>query len=203
MGAAFQFTVKRDINRVKINLRKTTNGLPLNLVSDKWLKEYEKTGKGWLRILSDSIAPRIQTGDQILIAQVAPSNIHIGDIITFWRNNLLVTHRVVRKVREEGDVYFIERGDRYSQHSLIDPQSLMGKVLQIKKDEKCYMLDAIPWQIFNRIVGIAIYCAFTTRLISSKVPFIPRPLKNIMNRVYKLFALISDKILRVILLRSK
>jgi len=110
---------------VKTDSVNTIDGFPAKLVSDKWLEEYKNTGKGQLRILSNSMAPLIKTGDQIFIEKVESSKIHVGDIITFWKNSVLVTHRVLRKVRKEGDVFYIERGDRYSQHSLVTPQSLV------------------------------------------------------------------------------
>jgi len=78
----------------------------------------------------------------------------------------------------------------------------MGKVIQIKKDQKIYKLDSMPWQIFNRIIGIAFCFAIATRSIAHEMPFLPTPLKNIISSVYKLFSLISNKILAALLLRK-
>jgi signal peptidase I len=186
-----------------INVSHAIKSFPRKLVTDRWLEEFEKTGKGWLRILSGSMSPLIQSGDQIFIEKVTPSKIYIGDIITFWKGNVLVTHRVIRKVRKEGDIYFIERGDRYLRHSLVASRSLMGKVRQIKKGAKNYNIDSLIWQLFNRIVGITFFCAFATRMISRKIPFFPKFLKYFVKNIYKIFGLASDKMLGVVMLLKK
>ncbi len=183
--------------------QKIINGFPKKFVSNKWLEEFERTGKGWLRILSDSMSPFIQTGDRIFIEKVSPSNVHVGDIMTFWKGNILVTHRIIRKFRKEGDTYLIERGDQYPHHSLVSPESLVGKVRQIQKNDKVYNSNEMPLLMINRFAGIALNYAFATRLIARKVPFLPRPMKNIIKRVYKLLALISNKILRSTLVFKK
>ena len=88
------------------------NNLTKKLVTESWLEKFVNTGSGWLIIISGSMAPLIQIKDQILIKKTTPSHIHIGDIITFWQGNILVTHRVIRKFTKNGNTYFIEKGDR-------------------------------------------------------------------------------------------
>ncbi|MCX5904876.1 MAG: S26 family signal peptidase [Proteobacteria bacterium] len=70
--------------------------IPQKLVTEAWLRNYEIKKTGWLRLLSGSMAPLINTGDQVLIEKIVPADIGIGDIITFWRNDILITHRVIR-----------------------------------------------------------------------------------------------------------
>ena len=71
---------------------------------------------GWrsLAVLSGSMAPALQTGDQIVVRPVAPVALRVGDIVTFndpSRRHVLVTHRV-RDVRVAGaTVHVVTRGD--------------------------------------------------------------------------------------------
>ena len=71
---------------------------------------------GWrpLAVLSGSMAPTLETGDEIIVRPVAPVALHVGDIVTYndpSRGNVLVTHRV-RDVRVTKDtVHVITRGD--------------------------------------------------------------------------------------------
>lgn len=71
---------------------------------------------GWrsLAVLSGSMAPTLQTGDQIVVRPVAPVALRVGDIVTFndpSRRQVLVTHRV-RAVRVAGaTVHVVTRGD--------------------------------------------------------------------------------------------
>lgn len=71
---------------------------------------------GWrsLAVLSGSMAPTLQTGDEIVIRPVAPLALRVGDVVTFndpSRGHVLVTHRV-RDVRVAGAaVHVVTRGD--------------------------------------------------------------------------------------------
>jgi signal peptidase I len=74
---------------------------------------------GWrpLAVLSGSMAPTLQTGDEIVVRPVAPGALRVGDVVTFpdaSRGNALVTHRV-RDVRVAGAaVHVVTRGDANS-----------------------------------------------------------------------------------------
>jgi len=111
----------------------TSPAFPKKLVSKTWVEEFEKTGAGWLQILSGSMAPLIQKWDRIYVEKVDLSKIHRGDIITFWRSGVLITHRVIKKMQHGDEMSFVERGDQYFTHSIISSSSVIGKVKQIKK----------------------------------------------------------------------
>ena len=53
----------------------TFPAFPKKLVSKTWVEEFEKTGAGWLQILSGSMAPLIQKWDRIYVEKVDLSNI--------------------------------------------------------------------------------------------------------------------------------
>jgi signal peptidase len=71
---------------------------------------------GWrpLAVLSGSMAPTLQTGDEIVVEPVAPVALRVGDVVTFndaSRGNDLVTHRI-RAIRVSGaTVHVVTRGD--------------------------------------------------------------------------------------------
>ena len=71
---------------------------------------------GWrpLAVLSGSMAPTLQTGDEIVVRPVAPVALRVGDVVTFndpSRGYVLVTHRV-RDIRVAGaTVHVVTRGD--------------------------------------------------------------------------------------------
>lgn len=69
-------------------------------------------------VLSGSMAPAINAGDVVIVADVEPSAIEEGDVITFVPPSgheeagaERVTHRVVEVVREDGALYFRTKGD--------------------------------------------------------------------------------------------
>jgi signal peptidase len=71
---------------------------------------------GWrpFAVLSGSMAPTLDTGDEIVVEPVAPVALRVGDIVTFndpSRGDALVTHRV-RDIRVAGaTVHVVTRGD--------------------------------------------------------------------------------------------
>jgi signal peptidase I len=71
---------------------------------------------GWrpLAVLSGSMAPALDTGDEIVVRPITPVELRVGDIVTFndsSRRDVLVTHRV-RDVRVVGKtVHVVTRGD--------------------------------------------------------------------------------------------
>jgi signal peptidase I len=155
---------------------------------------------GWLTILSGSMAPLIQIGDQIFIKKIKdPSHIHLGDIITFWQGNILVTHRVIRKFTKNGNMYLIEKGDANVNYSCVDAQSTIGKVTKVKKGGQEVLLDTVTWSVLNRTIGITLFSAFALRAIGRRVSFVPEWLKNIIRYAFDIAERLRDKIVRTII----
>jgi len=71
---------------------------------------------GWrpLAVLSGSMAPALQTGDEVVVEPVAPTALRVGDVVTFEdpsRGRRLVTHRVQRLRATGATVHVVTRGD--------------------------------------------------------------------------------------------
>ena len=181
------------------NVANAHNNQPKKFVTSLWLEKFAKTGNGWLIIISGSMAPLIQIKDQILIKRTTASQVYIGDIITFWQENILVTHRVIRKFTKGGNIYFVEKGDANTNYSWVDAQSMIGKVIKIKKGELEVDIDALPWKTFNRITGIGLLCAFALRAIGRRIPAIPQWLKNFVRRAFAFLVWFKNKTLRIML----
>ena len=184
--------MENDSGQELINFKK-------KLVTESWLEKFVSTGSGWLIIISGSMAPLIQIKDQILIKKTTPSHIHLGDIITFWQGNILVTHRVIRKFTKNGNTYFIEKGDRNANYSCLDAQSTIGKVTKVKKGGHEIILETLKWNVINRTVGVALFSAYVLRVIGRRVPFIPDWLKNSIRGLFESAERLRDKIVRTIL----
>ncbi len=184
--------MENDSGQELINFKK-------KLVTESWLEKFANTGSGWLIIISGSMSPLIQIKDQILIKKTAPSHLHIGDIITFWQGNILVTHRVIRQYTKWGNIYFVEKGDANANYSWVDAQSIIGKVRKIKKGEKEIDVETLLWKTFNRTIGIGLLCAFALRAVGRKIPNVPEWLKKLVGRAFAIFAWFKNKTLRLLL----
>lgn len=62
-------------------------------------------------VLSSSMSPSIHAGDIVVVDSVDPATIEEGDIITYERNDNLVTHRVIEVTTESGERAFRTQGD--------------------------------------------------------------------------------------------
>lgn len=175
------------------------NNFTKKLVTESWLEKFANTGSGWLIIISGSMSPFIQIKDQILVKKISPTQIHLGDIITFWQGNILVTHRVIRKINKNGNTYFIEKGDVNTNYSRVDAQSIIGKVRKIKKGEKEIDIDTLLWKTFNRTIGIGLLCALALRVVGRRMPGVPEWSKNLVRRAFAIFAWFKNKTLRALL----
>ena len=175
------------------------NNFRKKLVTDSWLEKFVNSGSGWLIIISGSMAPLIQIKDQILIKKTPPSQIHPGDIITFWRGNMLVTHRVIRKFNKSGNTYFVEKGDANANYSRVENKLLIGKVVKIKKGNREFILDTLAWTMLNRTIGVFLLGAYSMRIIGRKTPYIPGWIKSVVRQVFDIVVSLRDKIVRTIL----
>lgn len=82
-----------------------------------------------LSVLSGSMRPVFEPGDMIVIREVKPENIHIGDILTFKVGSTIVTHRVVQVTNENGAITFKTKGDANNTEdgSLTQDDKLIGR----------------------------------------------------------------------------
>ena len=68
-----------------------------------------------LVVLSDSMHPKIQSGDLIICKKTNENDVNIGDIICFYDSSLLdkslVSHRVIDIIYEDESVLFKTKGD--------------------------------------------------------------------------------------------
>jgi len=87
-------------------------------------------------IVSGSMRPTIEVNDAIVVKKMNPENIEIGDVITFTSSDsrysgMTITHRVVGKVRKNGNLYFRTKGDNndVSDSSLVSYKNVYGKVV--------------------------------------------------------------------------
>jgi signal peptidase I len=166
-------------------------------VTGRWIDKFESTGHGWLMITSGSMYPLIKSGDLLHVEKTTVSAVYPGDIIAFWKGNRLITHRVILKAGNNRQTYFIERADRHPEYSIVNAQSLVGKVKSIKRNERVYHLEKLRWQLFNRGIGATFFCTYKVRKIIQKIDFVPKQVKDIIRKI-----LISSRTLREKLLAN-
>ena len=84
-----------------------------------------------LIVQSGSMEPAIKTGAVVIVKPI--ENYQINDVITFASENSgkSTTHRIVREETENGETYFVTKGDANNgeDNNKIAPDKIIGKVL--------------------------------------------------------------------------
>lgn len=62
-------------------------------------------------IISGSMIPQINVDDVVISREVPISELHVGDIISFKNENVIITHRIINISSENGDTVFKTKGD--------------------------------------------------------------------------------------------
>lgn len=92
-----------------------------------------------LKVISSSMQPTIEDGTCVVIRQVDPEEIQVGDIITFVADapdikGYLNTHRVSRIIQdaEKGETLFITKGDAYEEEDdyPVEASQIVGRYVQ-------------------------------------------------------------------------
>lgn len=107
-------------------------------------------------ITTDSMKPNISQGDIIIIKETEEEKLKIDDIITFRKNNKLITHRIIEiETDEEGNRQYVTKGDNNNIEDLekVSCQEIegkktvripvLGKVVILLQDEVYIILIAI------------------------------------------------------------
>lgn len=79
-------------------------------------------------VVSGSMAPEIPVGSVVYVERVAPEDVKAGDVIAFWRDGSVVTHRVVENRFVVGE--YITKGDANEAEDINPTQyaDLVGRV---------------------------------------------------------------------------
>ena len=90
----------------------------LTLIAKSFLNKDEVPSVGGmlpLIVLTDSMYPKIESGDLIICNMVEAQDIKVNDVISFFdpagNGTSIVTHRVVEIFEENGEIFFRTRGD--------------------------------------------------------------------------------------------
>lgn len=110
--------------------------LPAPVLNELWEELLIQHTTCWARVVSNSMYPLIERGDQVLVERAILHKVHFGDIAVFRRNGTLMTHRVLRKCKFNGEYHFLEKGDATLQSSLVPAKNIIGWVIAIRNSGK-------------------------------------------------------------------
>lgn len=108
-----------------------------------------------LRVSGKSMHPLMRGGDPIQIEKCDPKELFIGDIITFKKDGLYVTHRVLWLTKKGNGIRLITKGDNeINTDPPVLPLSVLGKVAFIERGNRTLRLNTPFWRSMNRLLGV-------------------------------------------------
>jgi len=118
-----------------------------------------------------SMLPLIKPGSVLKIRCTDEKDIKIGDIVVFLTDeDSLVSHRVIGRVSRDGKIFFKEKGDNIFKVIERPVNTIVGKVIGIKEQNKEIDLTTNMWRFFNLFLGYswAIFFKFLEIAITLK-----------------------------------
>ena len=100
--------ILRDYNKKKIN--SLIPALIISIIAVYFTSGYFKYYM--VAIASGSMTPNINKGDVVIIEKTNKyDEIEVGQVMAYKYNNVIVVHRVIRKINDDGSYYFYTKGD--------------------------------------------------------------------------------------------
>ena len=115
-------------------------------------------------VLSGSMQSEIYVGDLVIVKEVDPSTLKIGDIIAFRESeNIVTTHRIVELKTQDNQVCFITKGDanNVNDSGLVYSNMLEGKYkTRIPRLGNAILFIQQPMGFAILMMSILIICIF-------------------------------------------
>ena len=107
------------------------------------------------RVISGSMAPLIEVGDEVVVKRVGTAELRRGDIVLYAADGALRVHRLLARRRQGGMTLLVTKGDA----SLTpDPpwrqKQLLGKAVAISREHIVLNLESRRWKAINRLLGL-------------------------------------------------
>lgn len=100
--------ILRDYNKKKIN--SLIPALIISIIAVYFTSGYFKYYM--VAIASGSMTPNINKGDVVIIEKTDKyEEIEVGQVMAYKYNNVIVVHRVIKKINDNGSYYFYTKGD--------------------------------------------------------------------------------------------
>lgn len=102
--------------------------------------------------------PLLKEGDNILVQNITPETLRVGDVVVFPCADKMIAHRFLGYQRtDQGKKLMVTKGDNlpYVDNPLCPTEFLLGKVIEIHRNDKIRAMD-YPMRFFasQLIAGI-------------------------------------------------
>ena len=83
-----------------------------------------------IAVASNSMSPVYRRGDAVIYEKLKVEELEAGDILAFQKESRIVTHRIVKIWKQDGEYYFTTKGDANNDNDKFTPsaKNVLGKV---------------------------------------------------------------------------
>lgn len=113
-----------------------------------------------LRVVGNSMHPLMPLGSKVTVRPCSADALRKGDIITFVRDGVIDTHRIVKYRKKKGKLEIIEKGDNKLSISYVAGNEIIGRAVSIKLSSGEIDLRSRKWRFLNRLVAWYSYLSY-------------------------------------------
>jgi len=103
-----------------------------------------------------SMLPFFHKNDLLLVESIPVDKIHRGDVLVFERSKHICAHRCIQKLKREGKISIITKGDNLSHVDFqpVEEKSIIGKVVGIKRKIRHINLESNVCRILSYFISL-------------------------------------------------
>ncbi len=98
--------------------------------------------------------PFLEDGDKLRVLH-GQSHAGVGDVITFYKDDIFVAHRIMQKKTQQNRPVIITKGDNAPQ---FDPplrlQEIVGRVIAVERDGRLMKMDTLSWKVLGWLIVV-------------------------------------------------
>lgn len=126
---------------------------PNSLLAELLLDTMRQKGQLTALVTSDSMAPLIRSGDQIVIVHANSDDLAPGEIVVISVANDLIVHRYWKTSQIAGELFLLTRGDRLADFDpLLAKSSLVGLVHKRIRNRSVVNFRKTPGRQINKVI---------------------------------------------------
>ena len=172
-------------------------------LADEILELWKSKGKrSVLKTTGLSMVPTLEPGDEIVVRHADFGEIKRGDLVTFKVGPEVVTHRVIKRIETDGNLSFLQKGDKGARTFPLPAECAIGKVLEIRLRSGRHAISLTSR--FARSAGYAV--ALLEILFAGPIQYFSKRLKDKNGSrkqgalfFYRVFLRLRDKTIRPLL----
>lgn len=135
----------------------------LNRFSELLKDSLRKCGSVWMRLEGKSMLPFLKSGTLISVRHADIKDIQIGDIAIFKKGDIIIAHRVFKKMNLDGRFFLKAKSDiSFFSEPLISCEELIGKVAAFKRFGAEINIDNFIFRFLG--LGAGILFPFVARI---------------------------------------